>query len=277
MRLSKLFKHKSIRICSVLLFLALIIGFQYACLDSLNNSSSDHPINTAIIGLSPNPAIIFGNASEESVIQVNTNLVPDGTPINFEITFSPSGIQPQLRGCLFDSTGKVEGNLASVNYLAGVFVGIGQTATVNISATIQPVNGNEESNFLTMNLSGVGIIAPTPAPITFPTPGPTMGPIQSVEVTLIYNTVGIELGTMPLVTLSDPSIGTLDSVSTVLGSLDAGQFIVQYTAIANMVGTQIITAKIQLQIPPELSALCPMISDKDGLIEVVVVITQTKS
>ncbi|MFI5322933.1 MAG: hypothetical protein ACHQ6U_05250, partial [Thermodesulfobacteriota bacterium] len=81
----------------------------------------------------------------------------------------------------------------------------------------------------------------------------------------------------PLVTLSDPSIGTRDSVSSVLGSLDAGQFIVQYRAFGGKVGTQIITAKIQLQIPPELSAFCPMISDKDGLIEVVVVITQTQS
>ncbi len=56
-------------------------------------------------------------------IQVNTKLVPDGTPIDFEITFSSSGLQPQLRGCLFDSSGTVQDEFAFVNYLAGVLIG----------------------------------------------------------------------------------------------------------------------------------------------------------
>ena len=110
MRLRKLFKHKSVRVTSVLLFMFLLLGFQYACLDGLNGDSSGNPINTAIIGLSANPPNLFGNSGDDSVIQVNTNLVPDGTPIEFEITFSPTGLRPELRGCLFNSTGTVEGN-----------------------------------------------------------------------------------------------------------------------------------------------------------------------
>ncbi len=58
-------------------------------------------------------------------------------------------------------------------------------------------------------------------------------------------------------------------------ALNSGQFIVEYTAFVGQGGTQIIIARIQLQIPPEFFAICPLISDDDGLIEVVLVITQT--
>ena len=285
MRLRNLFKHKSIRICSVLLFLALIIGFQYACLDGLNGDGSGNPINTAIIGLSANPATLFGNASHDSVIQVNTNLVPDGTPIDFEITFSPTGLQPQLRGCLFDSTGTVEGNLAFVNYLAGVHKGVGatteeiaaDTATVNISATIHPVDGDEESDFITMTLRGVGIVGPGNQDITVPNPLDMEA--EDIFLPLIFNTVGIEPGTMAEVSVSDPALGSLNDGSSVvsvpvLGSLESGQFVVQYNAF-RVGGTQIITARIQLQVPPEFAAICPIPPAEDLLMEAVVVITQT--
>lgn len=278
MRLRNLFKHKSIRILSIVFFFSIMIGFQYACLDGLNGDSSGDPVNTAIIGLSANPPTLFGNASEDSFIQVNTNLVPDGTPIDFEITFSPTGLQPQLRGCLFESSGTVEGEMAFVNYLSGLVIGIGQIARVNISATIHPIGGDEESDFLTATLQGVGMTPPTPGPVEVPN---AMDPdAQDVDVPLIFQTVGIEPGTLAEVSLSNPAIGTLNGGSDVvqvpvLGSLNAGQFIVVYTAFVGQAGTQIITATIQLQIPPELFAVCPLISDDDGLIEVVVVITQT--
>jgi len=285
MRLRNLFKHKSVRVTSVLLFMFLLLGFQYACLDGLNGDSSGNPINTAIIGLSANPQSLFGNAGKDSVIQVNTNLVPDGTPIDFEITFSPTGLRPELRGCLFASTGTVEGNLAFVNYLAGVHKGVGatleeialDTATVNISATIHPVDGDEESDFITMTLRGIGIVAPDDQDITVPNPMDTMA--EDIFLTLIYNTIGIEPGTIAEVSLSDPALGSLnEGVNVVdvpvLGSTEAGQFIVQYNAF-RVGGTQIITARIQLEAPPEFAAICPIPSPDDLLIEAVVVITQS--
>jgi len=278
MRLRNLFKHRSIRIFSVLLFFALLLGTQYACLDGLNGDSSENPINTAIIGLSANPLTLYGNACEDSFIQVNTNLVPDGTPIEFEITFSGSGLPPQLRGCLFDSSGTVEDEFAFVNYLSGVLIGIGEIATINISATVLPVGGDVESDFITLSLQGVGITPPTPGPITVPS-GEEENP-QDVDVTLIFTTLGIKPGTFAEVSISNPVIGTLNGGFSVvevpvLGSIDSGQFIVQYTAFVGQGGTQIILARIQLQIPPEFFAICPLISEVDGLIEVVVVITQT--
>jgi hypothetical protein len=285
MRLRKLFKHKSVRVTSVLLFMFLLLGFQYACLDGLNGDSSENPINTAIIGLSANPPALFGNAGKDSIIQVNTNLVPDGTPIEFEITFSPTGLRPELRGCLFNSTGTVEGNLAFVNYLAGVHKGVGatieeiaaDTATVNISATIHPVDGDEESDFITMTLRGVGIVAPEDQDITVPNPMDTEA--EDIFLTLIFNTIGIEPGTIAVVSISDPALGSLnEGVSEVevpvLGSSEGGQFIVQYNAF-RVGGTQIITARIQLEVPPEFAAFCPLPPAEDLLIEAVVVITQS--
>lgn len=287
MRLRNLFKHKSVRVSSVLLFFVLLLGTQYACLDGLNSDGSDNPINTAIIGLSANPAALFGNAGKDSVIQVNTNLVPDGTPITFEITFSPTGLRPELRGCLFDSTGTVEGGLAFVNYLAGVHKGVGATieaiaadlATVNISATIHPVDGDEESDFITMILRGVGIVAPEDQNVMVPDPEITPD-AEDVATTLQFQTVGIEPGTLAEVSLNNPAIGSLNEglsvvLVPVLGSSDGGQFIVQYNAFVGQVGTQIIIARIQLQVPPEFEAICPIPPAEDLLIEAVVVITQT--
>lgn len=285
MRLRNLFKYKSVRVSSVLLFFVLFLGTQYACLDGLNGDGSENPINTAIIGLSANPAAIFGNASDESVIQVNTNLVPDGTPIEFEITFSPSGLKPESRGCLFDSTGTVEGETAFVNYLAGVHKGVGATiaeiaadlATVNISATIHPVDGDEESDFITMTLRGVGIAGPGNQDITVPNPEDTEA--EDIFLTLIFQTIGIKTGTIAEVSLSDPALGSLNDGASVvfvpvLGDSEGGQFIVQYNAF-RVGGTQIITARIQLEVPPEFAAICPVPPAEDLLIEAVVVITQS--
>ncbi|MGH7851083.1 MAG: hypothetical protein ACREOP_12365 [Thermodesulfobacteriota bacterium] len=222
MRLKSMFRHKSIRVCSVLLFLALVVGSQYACLDGLNGDGSENPINTAIIGLKANPETLFGNASDESVIQVNTKLVPDGTPIDFEITFSPSGLKPESRGCLFDSTGTVEGEMAFVNYLAGVHKGVGATiaeiaadlATVNISATIHPVDGDEESDFLTMTLRGVGIAGPGNQDITVPNPADLEA--EDIFLTLIFLTIGIKPGTIVEVSVSDPALGLLNDGDSVV-------------------------------------------------------------
>lgn len=280
MKIEKLFKHKSVKIISVLIFLGLMVGSQFACVDSLDsNNGSENPINTAIIGLSANPQSLFGNAGKDSVIQVNTNLVADGTPITFEITFSPTGLSPDLRGCLFDSTGTVEGGLAFVNYLAGVHKGVGTSieeiandiATVNISATINPVGGDVESDFITMILRGVGIVAPGDEDVTVPDPELTPD-AEDVSRTLQFQTVGIEPGTIAEVSVSNPALGSLnEGVSVVfvpvLGSSDGGQFIVQYNAFVGQTGTQIIIARIQLEVPPEFAAICPIPPAEDLIIE----------
>lgn len=278
MNIKRVLTNKPIVRFTTLVFIALLMTFQHSCNNSLdNNKVSGNPINTAIIGISGNPGTLFGNACDESVIQVNTELVPDGTPIDFEITFS-NDLPPILRGCLFDGSLTVEGGLAFVNYLAGVLIGIGDLATVNISVTVRPIDGDEESDFISVILEGVGIIPPEDLSIEVPN-GMEEDP-QPVFVTLSFQTVGIKPGTLAEVSISNPAIGFLNDgaemvVVPVQGSDEAGQFVVQYTGAIGLGGAQIITARIMLVIPPELVAFCPMPPPDDLLIEATVVITQS--
>ena len=289
MIINRIFKHKSVRAISILMFLALMVFSQHACVDSLDGGDqSENPVNTFIMNMSANPNTLFGNASEESFIQVDTLLVPDGSEIDYEITFSSSGLPPALRGCLFDSSGTVVNNEAFVNYLSGVLVGINETATINISATVRLADGRSESDFTTLVLDGVGLVAATPGPDTDPliVPHPSTTPAPTnIAVPLTFQSVGLEPGTLVEISLSNPDIGSLNGggdpqvgdnifVAPILGNVNAGQFFVQYNGFVGQPGTQIILARTQLQIPPEFLIVCPLISEEDGLIEVVVIITQ---
>lgn len=289
MMLNRIFKRKSVKVISILTFLGLMVLSQHACVDSLDGGDqSENPVNTFIMNMSANPNTLFGNASEESFIQVDTLLVPDGSEIDYEITFSSSGLPPALRGCLFDSSGTVVNNEAFVNYLSGVLVGINETATINISATVRLADGRSESDFTTLTLDGVGLVAATPGPDTDPliVPHPSTTPAPTnIAVPLTFQSVGLEPGTLVEISLSNPDIGSLNGggdpqvgdnifVSPILGNVNAGQFFVQYNAFVGQPGTQIILARTQLQIPPEFLIVCPLISEEDGLIEVIVIITQ---
>ncbi|MEQ9617933.1 MAG: hypothetical protein RIG61_02025 [Deltaproteobacteria bacterium] len=277
MDIKRILTNKPFRRFSALLFVALIMVLQHSCNDSLdNNKVSDKPINTAIIGISGNPGALFGNACDESVIQVNTELVPDGTPIDFEITFS-NDLPPVLRGCLFGGSLTVEGGVAFVNYLSGVLIGINELATVNIAVTVRPIDGDEESDFITITLEGVGIIPPDNQDITVP--NPMDAEAQDIFLTLIFNTIGIKPGTLAEVSLSNPDIGLFNGGFAVVevpvsGSVEAGEFVVQYNP-ARAGGTQIMTARIFLEVPPELAAFCPIPPPEDLVIEATVVITQS--
>ena len=286
MMLKRMFKHKAVKVIAILMFLGFMVLSQHACVDSLDGGDeSENPVNTFLLNMTANPNTLFGNASEESFIQVDTLLVPDGSAVDYEITFSSSGLPPALRGCLFDSSGTVVNNEAFVSYLSGLLIGINEAATVNISATITLADGRRESDFTTVVLDGVGIVQPTPGPVVIvPHPSTTPAP-TNIAVPLAFQTVGIEPGTLVEISLSNPDIGSLNGggdpqvgdaiyVAPILGNVNAGQFFVQYNAFVGQGGTQIILARTQLQIPPEFAALCPLISEEDGLIEVVVIITQ---
>ena len=286
MMLKRMFKHKAVKVIAILMFLGFMVLSQHACVDSLDGGDeSENPVNTFLLNMTANPNTLFGNASEESFIQVDTLLVPDGSAVDYEITFSSSGLPPALRGCLFDSSGTVVNNEAFVSYLSGLLIVINEAATVNISATITLADGRRESDFTTVVLDGVGIVQPTPGPVVIvPHPSTTPAP-TNIAVPLAFQTVGIEPGTLVEISLSNPDIGSLNGggdpqvgdaiyVAPILGNVNAGQFFVQYTAFVGQGGTLLILARTQLQLPPELAALSTLISEEDGLIEVVVIITQ---
>ncbi len=256
---------------------SLMLTAALGCSNSLpNNNVSDNPVNTAIIGISGNPGTLFGNACSDSVIQVNTEIVESGTPIEFEITFS-SSLPPDLRGCLFDADPTVIDGVAFVNYLAGVLIGIEKTATINISATINPPEGDTEADFITITLQGVGINPPDNQDIMVPG---SDSEALDVFLTLVFTTVGIKPGTEVEVSLSNPGLGSFDGGAdvvfpVVIGSEEAGEFFVQYNAFRGAGGTQVITARIFLEVPPELAAICPTPPEEDLIVEVSFSITQS--
>ncbi|MCA9809541.1 MAG: hypothetical protein KC473_04325, partial [Candidatus Dadabacteria bacterium] len=270
MMLKRMFKHKAVKVIAILMFLGFMVLSQHACVDSLDsNDGSENPVNTFLLNMTANPNTLFGNASEESFIQVDTLLVPDGSQVDYEITFSSSGLPPALRGCLFDSSGTVINNEAFVNYLSGVLVGINETASINISATVTLADGRHESDFTTVVLDGVGLVPATPGPDTDPVivPHPSTTPAPTnIAVPLTFQSVGLEPGTLVEISLSNPEIGSLNGggdpeigdaiyVAPILGSVNAGQFFVQYNAFVGQAGTQVILARTQIQIPPEFLAL----------------------
>lgn len=271
MRMIELYKTKIIKLFAILILPLVFIAA--GCSNSLpNNNVSDNPVDTAIIGISGNPGALFGNGCSESVIQVNTNIVEDGTPIEFEITFSID-LPPELRGCLFDASPVVFNEMAFVNYLAGVLIGVEQIATVNISATIDKGNGDTEADFISLTLQGVGIIPP--GSIDIEVPFETDAPL-TVFVTLPFQTVGIKPGTIVDLFVSDESLGVIEpNPAIVQGSEESGTFIVEYVANLGVGGTQVITAIIDLEIPPELQAICPVPAAEDLRIEATVIINQS--
>lgn len=275
MRMIELNKTKLLKLFSILILPLVFIAA--GCSNSLsNNNVSDNPVDTAIIGISGNPGALFGNGCSESVIQVNTNIVEDGTPIDFEITFS-SSLPPDLRGCLFDASPVVFNEMAFVNYLAGILIGVGQVATINISATVDQGNGNTEADFITLTLQGVGINTPDNQELEVPNPQDTEA--LDVFLTLPFSTVGIKPGTEVEVSLSNPALGFFEDGTDVTfpivsGSEESGEFFVQYNAL-RVGGTQVITARIFLDIPPELAAICPIPAEEDIIVEATFSITQS--
>ena len=272
MWLKEFLKTKYLKRLSVLLLSIWMAGAS-SCSNSLpDNNVSDNPVNTAIIGISGNPGTLFGNGCSESVLQVNTNIVEDGTPIEFEITFSID-LPPELRGCLFDADPFVIEEIAFVNYLAGILIGVNETATINISATINPPGGDTETDFITITLQGVDIIPP--GSVDIEVPFETDAPL-TVFVTLPFQTVGIKPGTLVDLFLSDETLGTIEpNPAFVQGSEESGTFVVEYLANLGVGGTQVITAVIDLEIPPEFLEICPIPSPEDLRIEATVIINQS--
>ncbi len=283
-------KRRIMRRIGVIFPLIFICIISLSCTNSLdNNKGSSNPIGTAIIAVQPNPSVIYGNGCSESFINVVTEIVGNGTPIEFEIT-STGGLPPSLAGCLFNATPTVENGSAFVNYLAGILKGIGTTAnpvaaTINISATVKPPGGDVESRFGSVTLLGVGIVPPE-SPIEVAVPFEPDAPLSKF-ITLSFGTVGIKPGTIALVNISNPNLGVLsvggeipeeegEPVQTVVqGSVDSGSFTVQYFAFAGAGGTQVVTAIIDLTIPPEFLGICPIPSPQDLRIEATIIINQT--
>jgi hypothetical protein len=260
----------------ILTVFLLFIGLN--CVNSLDQGSSDDPVNTGIIFVNPIPFAIFGNSIDQSLIEVLTQVFPNGSVIEFEIT--GSDLPPNLRGCVFGGDVIIVNDEAVANYLAGILIASGAelssseppVATLNIAANIITPDGDEESDFGPLFLFAVGIIPPEDQGITT---NPADDPL-SVFLTLVFQTIGIPPGTIVTFALSDPTLGSLFPLMTpVLGSEDSGTATTQYTTFNNTGGTQIITATIILPNPVDFDPDCPNVPVAQRTIQEDVIIVQS--
>lgn len=234
------------------------------CVNSLDQGSSDDPAHTGIIFVNPIPFAIFGNSIDQSLIEVLTEVFPNGSIIEFEIT--GSDLPPNLRGCVFGDDVVIVNGEAVANYLAGILIASAAelssseppVATLNIAANITTPDGDMESDFGPLFLLAVGIIPPEDQTIAPNSAG------DPLSIPIVFQTIGIPPGpTGPTVTfsLSDPTLGSLNpTMAQVMGTEESGTATTQYTAFNNTLGTQTITATIPLPNPAVLDPGCPNVS-----------------
>ena len=245
------------------------------CVSSLDQGSSDNPAHTGIIFVNFNPIALFGNSSDQSLVEVTTGVFEDGTTIEFEITMSD--LPELLSGCVFGGDVIIVDGQAVANYLAGIFIATpGQlssgelpTAELNVAVNLTTPDLEEESDFGTILLAAVGMIPPAPQTVTTAPADPP------VIVTLEFDTIGIPPGTNVNFSLSNPALGMLNPLMTqVIGDEADGAAVTQYTTANNSNGIQTITATIVLDNPFDIDPSCPSVPVGQRTIQVFVVITQ---
>jgi len=245
------------------------------CVSSLDQGSSDNPAHTGIIFVNFNPIALFGNSSDQSLVEVTTGVFEDGTTIEFEITMSD--LPELLSGCVFGGDVIIVDGQAVANYLAGIFIATpGQlssgelpTAELNVAVNLTTPDLEEESDFGTILLAGVGMIPPADQTVTTAPADPP------VIVTLEFDTIGIPPGTNVNFSLSNPALGMLNPLMTqVIGDEADGAAVTQYTTANNSNGIQTITATIVLDNPFDIDPSCPSVPVGQRTIQVFVIITQ---
>lgn len=265
--------------------LPLFLVFGTTCTNDLNNVGSDNnPSGAGIILVNINPSTTFGNGSPTdslSQVQVITQVLPDGSTIQFQI--NSRSLPTFLRGCLINAdTVLHDGGQAFAEYLPGIDIAPGGSstppppATVNIAAIITTPQGVQQQNFGTVILNAVSITPPADTDVTTNPPDSC----SIIFLTLQFQTTGIPPGTIVNFKLSNSSLGTISANSIpalVQGSESSGTVTIQYDTKNNTGGTQIITATIELPNPfdPVNRPDCPDVSIVDRTIQAVVTITQS--
>lgn len=281
------------RFLSPIALLALFAGVLFAgvsCTNSLDPNTSENPINLGIIVVNGNPDFLFGNACDESGVEVITEAFPEGELLNVELKISGSNPNhpAALRGCIFDADTNLTDGQAFASYLAGIFIGspdelasaVPPIRTINISATISTVDGVEDGDFGTIVLRAVGLIPPDAIEdlVTNPAGDPT-----SIFVTLPFQSVGLKAGTEVTFRINRADLGTLvgpggsgtEVTDVISGSEEDGSVDVQYTTMNNTGGTQTVTATVILPNPFDFDLDCPNVPESQRTIRVNVVITQS--
>lgn len=243
-----------------------------------NRQGSQNPFGAQIIVVDSNDNTVYGNLSDliEVVINVNEQLTPDGTQVDFE--FSSTDLPITQRGCVLGEENFISDGQAVLDLLAGLFIDESPNtmdelpAFVNVGVTLTRAGGQQESRFFPIAINPVRLISPADTEITTnPVGAPT-----TLFITLQFMTEGIPVGTIVEFEASNTAIGDVEeSMVPVMGTKAEGQAIVQYTTVNGTGGTQVITASIVLPDPATMDPDCPSIPETQRTLQEVVVIDQS--
>jgi len=293
------FYKKHIRKLIISLVFLISSTVLFSCLEgagNLPNSITTNPFGLQIIFPNANPDLIFGNLCDlvELEVLVNRELTPNGSLVQYEL--NSATLPLSKRGNIVSFTGPIVDGRAFAQYLAGLVrlgdevFSIDSITSVNIGVTITTPAGDSQSDFATVFINPISIAAveesldveANPDPMFCTDQGQT--PNQPVTVTLQFDTVGIpttpNTGSLTQaavdILVSNPAIGMVnDPTPPIVGTTNLGLITIQYTAIDNTQGTQVITAVITLPDPADKFPELPSIPLSERQLTAQIIITQT--
>lgn len=262
----------------IICLVILVAGCNSGTDDLDNRQGSQNPFGAQIIVIDSNDNVVYGNLTDliEVVINVNEQLNPDGTLVDFQ--FSSTDLPINHRGCVLGGDNSTSNGQAVLDLLAGLFIDESPNtmdeppAFVNVGVTLTRAGGQQESRSFPIAVNPVRLISPPDTEITTnPVGAPT-----TLFITLQFMTQGIPVGTIVEFEASNTAIGDVEeSMGTVQGTKAEGQAIVQYTTVNGTGGTQVITATIVLPDPATMDPDCPSIPEVQRTLQEVVVIDQS--
>lgn len=246
--------------------------------DLNNRQSSSDPFGAQIVVVDGIPGSIFGNLTDQYqiVVNVNEDLTPDGSQLSVQL--NSKTLPTNHLGCLLGGNNFTSNGQAVLTLLTGLFIDSTPAttddlpATVNVGVTVTKAGGEKESKKVSVSIFPVRMVAPADSDIA----APMAGSMDVVTKTLQFMTTGIPVGTIVQFELSDPSLGSLDTMmAPVQGALGSGQAVVEYTATNGEAGTEVVTATIILPDPVTIDPDCPSIPEADRTLQASVVLNQT--
>jgi len=265
-----------------------------SCLDGIGglpNSITADPFNLQIIVPNLNNDAIFGNLCDitELEVKVLEELTPNGSTVQYDL--NSISLPVALRGNLISVDFTIVDGISFADYLAGLLIGAGNTATVNIHITITTPAGDSQSDNVNVTLLGVDIIAPEGPTEIEANPPPEFCTDMGLEpqpfgifVTLTFSFVGIpptsNTGSLikPQLTVvtTDPTVGTVfPSMPAIVGTVNSAQAVVTYSLVDGGSGTNIVRATLILPDPRDKFFFLPSIPVEDRTLTAELVITQS--
>ena len=139
---------------TVFLILPLMALLVISCkVSDSDNDPSGNPVNAGIVAIGTLEEDIFGNACQIESLILQTEAVPDGTPVQFGENSSSA--------CLIGPSVNIQSDgSATVGLVADYVTGIGETELIPVTISLLLANGTtlDQSTFIVVN--GIGFSPP---------------------------------------------------------------------------------------------------------------------